>query len=138
MRVDESNTGPELLLSVRRGRALHRSVPRSSRGCAQRSASGGSPAASGCRPRARWLPQSRVEGAAAGLHAVVRLPAPVDADDIRERALTRGVSVYPMSAWYADPPPETTRLVLGYGALTPPAIAEGVRRLSEMLAHSWC
>ena len=45
------------------------------------------------------------------------------ADELRERALTHGVGVYPMSAWYADPPPETSRLVLGYGALTPPAIA---------------
>lgn len=85
---------------------------------------------------ARHLPQSRVEGAAAGLHAVVRLPAPVDADDIRVRALTRGVSVYPMSAWHADPPPETSRIVLGYGSLAPPAIAEGVRRLSEVVAQS--
>jgi GntR family transcriptional regulator/MocR family aminotransferase len=85
---------------------------------------------------ARYLPQARVEGAAAGLHAVVRLPAPVDAEQVRERALTRGVSVYPLSAWYADPPPETSRLVLGYGGLTPPAIAEGVRRLSEAVADS--
>jgi GntR family transcriptional regulator/MocR family aminotransferase len=85
---------------------------------------------------ARYLPQARVEGAAAGLHAVVRLPAPVDAEQVRERALTRGVSVYPLSAWYADPPPETSRLVLGYGGLTPPAIAEGVRRLSKAVADS--
>jgi GntR family transcriptional regulator/MocR family aminotransferase len=85
---------------------------------------------------ALYLPRARLEGGAAGLHAVVRLPAPVDPDEIRERALARSVRVYPLSAWYADPPPETSRLVLGFGSLTPQAIAEGVRRLSEAVART--
>ncbi len=85
---------------------------------------------------ARHLPSARIEGDGAGLHAVVRLPAPVDAATVTERALARGVGIYPMSAWHADPPPETSRLVMGYGGLTPPAILEGVRRLSEALAST--
>ncbi len=79
------------------------------------------------------LDGARVEGAAAGLHAVVRLPAAFDASALVQAALLRDVGLYPLSTYAADPPPRTTGIVLGYGALAPPAIAEGVRRIAAAL-----
>jgi len=79
------------------------------------------------------LPGATVEGAAAGLHAVVRLGRPVDASALTAAALRRDVGVYPLSRWRADPPPETSAVVLGYGAMTPASIVEGVRRLAAAL-----
>ncbi|MFF0988701.1 MocR-like pyridoxine biosynthesis transcription factor PdxR [Kocuria nitroreducens] len=50
-----------------------------------------------------------------GLHAVVRLPAPVDAEDLAATALTHGVRVVPLTPYYAHQPPDNG-LVIGYGA----------------------
>ncbi|MEX5237588.1 PLP-dependent aminotransferase family protein [Kocuria arenosa] len=50
-----------------------------------------------------------------GLHAVVRLPAPVDAEDLAAVALTHGVRIVPLALYYAHQPPENG-LVIGYGA----------------------
>jgi GntR family transcriptional regulator/MocR family aminotransferase len=52
-----------------------------------------------------------------GLHAVVRLPAPVNAGELAAMALTRGVRVVPLAPYYAHRPPENG-LVIGYGAPT--------------------
>ncbi len=82
---------------------------------------------------ARRLPEATVEGVAAGLQAVVRLPEDVDAAAVQAAALARGVRVYPLSAFRADPPPRTHAFVMGYGALAPPAIETGVRLLAEAL-----
>ncbi len=79
------------------------------------------------------LPGATVDGVAAGLHALVRLPYEVDTAAVTAAARVRGVRVYPLSRWRADPPLRTAGLVMGYGALTPPAIAEGVRRLALAL-----
>lgn len=79
------------------------------------------------------LPRARVEGAAAGLHALARLERPVNADALVAAARRRDVEVYPLSFWQADPPPQTTAVVLGYGALHPESINQGVRRL----ANAW-
>jgi GntR family transcriptional regulator/MocR family aminotransferase len=83
---------------------------------------------------AEWLPGGSVDGIAAGLHAVLRLPAPVDAAALHAAAVERDVRVYPLSWWRADPPPQTTAVVMGYGALAPGAIREGVRRLADAVA----
>ncbi|MCW3040079.1 MAG: transcriptional regulator, GntR family with aminotransferase domain, partial [Solirubrobacterales bacterium] len=80
-----------------------------------------------------FLPGARVDGIAAGLHATVRLPAAVDAAALERAAAIRDVRVYPLSAWWADPPPQTNAVVMGYGALAPAAIREGVRRLAQAL-----
>jgi len=82
------------------------------------------------------LDGARVEGAAAGLHAVVRLPRSVDAAALTRAALARDVGVYPLSVFAADPPPRTMALVLGYGALPPATVAEGVRRIAAALEET--
>lgn len=82
---------------------------------------------------ARELPGARVEGIAAGLHLLVRLPAPVDAQALSAAAAARSVGVYPLSFHRIEPPAQTDALVLGYAALAESAIRDGVRRLSEAL-----
>ncbi len=84
---------------------------------------------------ATHLPDARIEGVAAGLHAVVRLPRPFVTDLLTDAATARDLKVYPLSLWRADPPPETTAIVLGYGHLTPAMIGEGIRLLAEALAE---
>ncbi|MTD44212.1 aminotransferase class I/II-fold pyridoxal phosphate-dependent enzyme [Conexibacter sp. W3-3-2] len=82
---------------------------------------------------ARELDGARVDGVAAGLHALVRLPAAVDAAALVAAARARDVGVYPLSAYRADPPARTSAVVLGYGALGEAAIAQGVRGLAAAL-----
>jgi GntR family transcriptional regulator/MocR family aminotransferase len=79
---------------------------------------------------ARHLPAARITGVPGGLHAPVALPAVVDATRLTEESLARGVAVYPL-AWFAvNRPAETAAVVLGYGNLPEPGIAEGVRRFA--------
>jgi GntR family transcriptional regulator / MocR family aminotransferase len=80
---------------------------------------------------ARHLPSARVGGIAAGLHAIVHLDQPVDAAALIAAARSRDVGIYPLSLWRADPPPETSAVVLGYASLPPAAIEAGVRRFAD-------
>jgi GntR family transcriptional regulator/MocR family aminotransferase len=73
------------------------------------------------------VPGARLEGLAAGLHAVVRLPWPLPAGRLVEEAAARSVGVYPI----ALPHEHTDALVLGYAGLSEPAIEQGIRRLAE-------
>jgi GntR family transcriptional regulator/MocR family aminotransferase len=82
---------------------------------------------------ARELPDAHVSGISAGLHALVRLPRTVDAGRVCALAAERGVGVYPLSLHMIDPLTRSDSLVLGYANLSEPAIAEGVRRLAEVL-----
>jgi GntR family transcriptional regulator/MocR family aminotransferase len=82
------------------------------------------------------LPGARVSGVSAGLHAVVRLPKPVDAASLQARAAACGVGIYPLSHHLIAVPPDTDALVLGYANLPEPAIAEGIRRLAKVLETS--
>lgn len=62
-------------------------------------------------------PDLELDALEGGLHAVVRLPAPVGAEDLAAMALTHGVRVVPLAPYYAHQPPENG-LVIGYGAPT--------------------
>jgi GntR family transcriptional regulator/MocR family aminotransferase len=81
------------------------------------------------------LPQARVSGISAGLHALLRLPGAVDAQGLLTLAAKRSLGVYPLSLHMIDPPALTDALVLGYASLTEPAIEEGVRRLAAVLGE---
>ncbi|WP_119157641.1 PLP-dependent aminotransferase family protein [Caldimonas tepidiphila] len=90
---------------------------------------------------ARHLPQdSRVVGAAAGLHVVLCLPflRPQDELALAAAARERGVGVYPVSPLFAKPPPRKRHrpagLVLGYASLTGEQIQRGVSILAEVMA----
>jgi GntR family transcriptional regulator / MocR family aminotransferase len=82
---------------------------------------------------AQSLTQAQVSGISAGLHALVRLPRAVDAQRLLDEAARRSVGVYPLSMHMLRPPAQTDALVLGYAGLSEPAIAEGIRRLAEVL-----
>ena len=79
------------------------------------------------------LPDARVSGISAGLHALVRLPRAVNAQRLLEGAAGRSVGVYPLTLHMMEPARLTDALVLGYAGLSEPAIEEGIRRLAEAL-----
>jgi GntR family transcriptional regulator/MocR family aminotransferase len=82
---------------------------------------------------ARELPQARVSGISAGLHALVRLARPVDLHGLVSAAERRSLRVYPLEFHRIAPGIEADALVMGYANLSEPAIDEGVRRLAEVL-----
>ena len=82
---------------------------------------------------ARDLPQARVSGISAGLHALVRLASVVDIQRLMRRAARRSLGVYPLELHLIDPSSHTDALVLGYANLSEPAIEEGIRRLGAVL-----
>jgi len=84
--------------------------------------------------------EAHLAGTAAGLHAVLWLPAWLARDEpaIVRAARAAGVGVYPISALYASP--DTTGgaarpagLILGYASLTPAQVAQGIRGLGSVL-----
>jgi GntR family transcriptional regulator/MocR family aminotransferase len=81
----------------------------------------------------RHLPDARVTGLAAGLHAIVRLGREVDGIALMEAALRHSVGVYPLGYGYMEVRAVHDGLVLGYANLAEPAIEEGVRRLARAL-----
>jgi GntR family transcriptional regulator/MocR family aminotransferase len=84
----------------------------------------------------RQLPGARISGAAAGLHVVLELPGVAEADVV-ERAAARGIDVRGLGS-YAVRPGAPTRseaaLVLGYGRLPEPVIADAVAALAAAVA----
>ncbi|MFJ9696031.1 PLP-dependent aminotransferase family protein [Kitasatospora sp. NPDC101183] len=79
------------------------------------------------------LPTATVHGAAAGLHLMLTLPGGTGRTDaeLAAAALERGVKVQPLS-WHARLP-GPPGLVLGYAAVPPGEIAEGVAVLGELV-----
>lgn len=73
-----------------------------------------------------------VLGSQAGMHLVVTLPEGMDDRSIALRAAQRSLWAMPLSAAYLG---EASRqgLVLGYGGTAPAEIAEGVRKLREVI-----
>ncbi|MFL5875816.1 MAG: PLP-dependent aminotransferase family protein [Solirubrobacteraceae bacterium] len=82
----------------------------------------------------RHLPGARVAGIAAGLHAVVEPPAPVDEAALMAAAAARSVGVYPLGWAYVTPRHAGGAMILGYATLPEPAIREGIRRLADAFA----
>ena len=82
---------------------------------------------------ARELPQARVSGISAGLHALVCLARAVDLHGLVSAAEERSLRVYPLEFHRIAPGREADALVMGYANLSEPAIDEGVRRLAEVL-----
>lgn len=82
------------------------------------------------RAVARHLPQAQMMGVAAGLHAIVRLPQPVDGRLLVAAARRRSVGVYPVGLAFDQPRRIHDGLMLGYAGLGEAAIDEGVRRLA--------
>ncbi|MEV4483023.1 PLP-dependent aminotransferase family protein [Micromonospora coxensis] len=79
----------------------------------------------------RHLPGATVHGAAAGLHLTVTYPAGPPDVVLAAEALRRGVKTQPLS-WHAQRP-YPAGLVLGYAAIAPGEIEEGVAVLGAVL-----
>ena len=82
---------------------------------------------------ARELPEARVSGISAGLHALVRLPRAVDLHALVTAAEQRSLRIYPLEFHRIAPRGEADALVMGYANLSEPAIVEGVRRLAQVV-----
>ena len=83
---------------------------------------------------ARHAPGVRLTGLDAGFHAVAHLPEGVAERRVIEEARRRSVGVYGMSGYRASGAAEPARLVLGFGALGPRAIEDGVAAVADLLA----
>jgi DNA-binding transcriptional MocR family regulator len=83
---------------------------------------------------AELLPGARVRGIAAGLHAVVELPPGTDEEKVVAAAARRDVRVYAMGGYHVDGRSAAPALVLGYAALSEPAIRSGIGVLAEAVA----
>jgi GntR family transcriptional regulator/MocR family aminotransferase len=82
---------------------------------------------------ARHLPDARVTGLAAGLHATVCLGHELDGIEVAQACARHSVGVYPLGYSYMEPRPKHDSLVLGYANLSEPSIEEGIRRLAAAL-----
>jgi GntR family transcriptional regulator/MocR family aminotransferase len=82
---------------------------------------------------ARWLPEGRPGGSAAGLYTPVKLPDHIDEAALLSAAAERGVGMEGLS-WHRFRDGGPPGLLLGYGNLSAPAIEQGVRLLAEAYA----
>ena len=81
---------------------------------------------------AEALPEARVEGIAAGLHATVRLPDGHDEVAIAEEAARRRVAIEVMADYRSGTPGSPT-LLLGYGQIAEPSIRPGIAALADAI-----
>jgi GntR family transcriptional regulator / MocR family aminotransferase len=80
----------------------------------------------------RYLPELPVEGIAAGLHLLVRLPRAIDAEGVAFRAEQQGVRVTPLSR-YTHSKAAGEALVIGYGRIHETSVPPAVRALATAL-----
>jgi GntR family transcriptional regulator/MocR family aminotransferase len=82
----------------------------------------------------RHIPAARVRGIAAGLHALVELPAGCDEQALVAEAARHGIGIYGVSAYHAPGATVQPALVLGYAALAEPAIEAGIAELGRLIS----
>lgn len=82
---------------------------------------------------ARQVPEVRVTGIAAGLHAVVALPAGVTEEQVVARAAGRGLAVQGLAGFGAGEQDVGPALVVGYAKPPPHAFSAAVARLCATL-----
>jgi GntR family transcriptional regulator/MocR family aminotransferase len=80
------------------------------------------------------LPDVRVHGIAAGLHAVAELPEGVEEGGVLEAARARGIALEGVSAYRVVSPPRPAMLALGYANMPEAAIGAAVAALAEAVA----
>lgn len=78
----------------------------------------------------RHLPGCRIEGVAAGLHLVVRLPDHIDDAGLTARAAHEGLAVQSLSTHRFAPGPPG--LVIGYGPHSAPLLERAIRTLGVL------
>lgn len=83
---------------------------------------------------AEHMPECAVEGIAAGLHLVLRLPEDVDDTHVAERAHEAGINVHPLSQHRFEPGPPG--LVIGYGPHPTPRLEQAIATLGTLVGRS--
>lgn len=78
----------------------------------------------------RYLPDCRIEGIAAGLHLVVRLPDGIDDAKLAARAGEEGIAVQPLSAHRFAPGPPG--VVIGYGPQPEQRLERAIQTLGTL------
>jgi GntR family transcriptional regulator/MocR family aminotransferase len=81
---------------------------------------------------AAHLPEATVEGVAAGVHVLLRLPEGVWDADVADAAARAGIAVPPLSAFRIRPSAEGG-LVVGYGRLHESAVGAAARALAAAI-----
>jgi GntR family transcriptional regulator/MocR family aminotransferase len=84
----------------------------------------------------RELPEIRLLGIAAGLHAAAELPATLDEGAVVEAARSRKIAINGISYARIKTPPDPPMLELGYGNLPETSIREAVSALAEAVAST--
>jgi GntR family transcriptional regulator/MocR family aminotransferase len=79
------------------------------------------------------LPDLRVQGVAAGLHLILELPEEMDEAAVVAATGRRSVGIYGVRAYRSDPGSGPPALLLGFCRITEADLAEGVKRLAEVL-----
>lgn len=82
---------------------------------------------------ARHLPDAEVEGIAAGLHLLARIPSQGDERQILRAARQRGIRLYGLTDYQIEHHASAPGLVLGYAGLTIDAIDHGTAELAELV-----
>jgi len=82
---------------------------------------------------ARHLPDAEVEGIAAGLHLLARIPSHRDERQILRAARRRGIRLYGLTDYQIEHHASAPALVLGYAGLTIDAIDHGIAELAELV-----
>ena len=82
---------------------------------------------------AEYAPEVQLQGLAAGIHAVARLPDGVDEPTVVDRGRERAVGLPPMSRWRASGQTRPPRLVLGFGDLSEAEIRHGIKTVADLL-----
>jgi GntR family transcriptional regulator/MocR family aminotransferase len=87
------------------------------------------------RALAKHAPGLRVRGTAAGLHAVVELPAGTDEQALVRQAAAAGVGFHGLGGFHLAGSAPAPGLVLGYGSLSEGEITAGVRLLASLVGR---
>lgn len=84
----------------------------------------------------RYLPRCTIDGIAAGLHLLVRLPDHVDDVALCARARDAGLAVQPLSSHRAAPGPPG--VIIGYGPHSPRRLDAAIRQLGKLVRNTHC
>jgi GntR family transcriptional regulator/MocR family aminotransferase len=77
----------------------------------------------------------RVLGVPAGMHMMLDLDLKLSEVEVMERAISRGIKLYPASPCFIAPRSQGSSLIIGFGHLSSERIAVGVHRLAGALGR---
>jgi GntR family transcriptional regulator/MocR family aminotransferase len=80
-----------------------------------------------------YLPEASIDGIAAGLHAVVRLPDRIEEAAVATEIARRGVRIEFMSSWTARKQDRPSTLLIGYAQSDESALRVGMRIVADAI-----